>query len=67
MLGLFCAVREGMEVGEGLGDGGSREWRRGSRHKVKKDIKSVIAERGKGYRRERGAVTGHGNEEQQAG
>lgn len=28
MLGLLGAVGEGMEAGEGLGGGGSREWRR---------------------------------------
>lgn len=39
---------------------------KGSRDKAKKDIKSMVVEREKGSRKE-GVVTGHGNEEQQAG
>lgn len=66
MLGLLCAIREGMEAGEGLGNGGSRV-EKGSRNKVKKDIRSMVVEREKGYRKEGGVVTGHGNVEQWAG
>lgn len=40
MLGLLRIVREGMEAGKGLGDDGSREWRRGAEIRQKKALKA---------------------------
>lgn len=66
IFGILCAVREGMEAG----DGGSTERRREAKirqkKQMKKEIKSTAVETGKGYTKEE-AVTGRGNKEPRAG
>lgn len=43
LLGILCAVREGMEAGEEPGDGGSREWRREAKIRQKRLKKRLKA------------------------
>lgn len=72
LLGILCALREGMEADEEPGDGGSKEWRREAKTRQKKsrlkeEIKSAAVKTERGYKKKEEVVTGHCSKERRAG